>query len=56
MQPASIKENSRRSLAACINCRAQATRAITAPTIRKARSVSRGAGRARSADTVGTPV
>jgi hypothetical protein len=43
-------------LAACINCNAQATSAITATTIRKARNLSRGPGRARSADTVETPV
>jgi len=39
MQPASIRENSRRSAAACINCRAQATIATTASTITTARDV-----------------
>jgi hypothetical protein len=33
MQPANIKENSWRSLAACINCKAQATKPTTATTM-----------------------
>jgi len=39
MQPASIKENSLRSDAACISCRAQATIATTASTIKAASRV-----------------
>ena len=52
MQPASIKENSRRSLAACIRCRAQATRATTATTMTKAKSVRSGAGSTTREDKV----
>jgi filamentous hemagglutinin family protein len=43
MQPANINENSRLSLAACIRCRAQATRATTATTMTKAKSDRSGA-------------
>jgi hypothetical protein len=39
MQPASIKENSLRSLAACINCKAHPTIAITTATISNASTV-----------------
>ena len=39
MQPASIKENSLRSAAACISCKAQATIATTTNTITTARAV-----------------
>jgi len=45
MQPANINENSRRSLAACISCRAQATSNTTAATIRSATPVAWGAER-----------
>ena len=51
MQPASISENSRRSVAACISCRAQATRATTADTIARAMVVARGEERGESTDT-----
>jgi hypothetical protein len=42
MQPASISENSLRSEAACISCRAQATIATTANTMTTARDVEWG--------------
>lgn len=45
MQPANMSENSRRSLAACINWRAHATRATTAATMPRAKAVEAGADR-----------
>ena len=46
MQPASISENSRRSLAACISCKAHATNATTLATMPRAIAVEAGGGRA----------
>jgi len=51
MQPASISENSRRSVAACINCRAQATRAITTTTTTSAITVNTEVGSSRKGFT-----
>lgn len=53
MQPASMRENSCRSLAACMSWRAQATKAITAATMAMASQRVRGGGKPKSADTGG---
>jgi hypothetical protein len=51
MQPASMRENSCRSFAACMSWSAQATRATTAATMRMARRCIRGGGNPKRADT-----
>ena len=51
MQPASMREKSWRSLAACMSCKAQATRATTAATMAMASQRVRGGGKPKRADT-----
>ena len=46
MQPANINENSFVSVAACINCKAQATKATTATAISRPMAVKADGGRA----------
>jgi hypothetical protein len=51
MQPASMRENSCRSVAACMRWSAQATKATTAATMTMARRRIRGGGNPKRADT-----
>ncbi|NDC35589.1 MAG: hypothetical protein EBZ51_09485, partial [Synechococcaceae bacterium WB9_2_112] len=53
MQPASINENSWRSLAACMSCRAQATSATIATTMARAIAVRAAGGNRNTAVTAG---
>jgi hypothetical protein len=53
MQPANMRENSWRSLAACMSCRAQATKAMTEATMRMANQRVRGRGNPKRAVTAG---